>query len=292
MQQNWPMPIEIRMVPTEPTPPRLFVCSAKTKYEIGAALERAFREGTDLPKDIQACHNKQLVYDYNLGERGLYWESGPSADFTEILYIFSTNGLEEAQKLLHNSPFYKEGIFYDDGWFEWHIHAPFWRSNIPEVTEGNLYRKFGVLPDYPPEIKPVVKKILVNVVTPPKLFASFARVDMESMQKISQDIESGGPIPVFQIQHFFNRAGAGGMGPMGYDWAGGPSIDHSYDLTILSVNSLQTAQFLRENDALARHGLFYDFRYFEWCIHMPLKKASPAHKEAIKYCLRDAGVNV
>ena len=106
MKQKWQVPAEIRMVPSEPTPDKLFVCSAKIKREAGTVLKKAFDVGTGLPKDLEATYNKHLIYTYELGEKGSYWAAGPAADFTEILYIFSTDSLEEAQKLMHNDPLF------------------------------------------------------------------------------------------------------------------------------------------------------------------------------------------
>ena len=77
---------------------------------------------------------------------------------------------------------------------------------------------------------------------------------------------------------------------MGYDWESGPAVDYRNELSIFSVTSMQMAQLIRENDPFAQHGFFYDRRYFEWCIHMPLRKASPAHKEALERFLRGAGI--
>ena len=102
----------------------------------------------------------------------------------------------------------------------------------------------------------------------------------------------GSPFPSFFIQHAFYRVGPGGTEGVGYDWEGGPSADWNYELSIFSVTSMEMAQLIRENDPFAQNDFFYDRTYFEWCIHMPLRKASPAHKEALKRFLRGAGVKL
>ena len=288
MEQNWQLPFEIKIVPDEATPPGLFVCSAKIKAEAGLALKGAFEAGAGLPRDLEAAYREHLIYAYELGEKNSCWEAGPAADFTEILYVFAADSLEAARKLMHDDPFYASGIFYDDNWFEWHIHSPLWKTNVPAIAEGIELKDFGIALKYPPGVEQPVEELRVSVMTPPKLIVSFAR-GKEGAEKIWQP---GTPPPAFIVQHLFNRAGPGGMGPMGYDWESGPSIDRSYDLTILSVNSIEMAKLLRENDASVRYGFLYDCRYFEWCIHMPLRKSSPQHKETLRRFLRDAGVKL
>ena len=294
MKQIGQVPSEVRLVPVEPIPDNLFVCSAKIKLEAGRALKSAFNTGIGLPRNLETAHNEHLFYAYGLGEKGLYWEAGPSADFTEILYIFSTDSLEEAQKLMHDDPFYKEGIFYDDWWFQFAIHSPSWKMNLPdrEWVEEDL-RNFGILPSYPPGVKPQIREIKVELITPPRLFASFTEEkDPEYERKLIRDTKAGKPVPAFLIQHVFYRLGPGGTGQMGFDWESGPSIDTRYDLSIYSVDSIQTAKLLRENDPLNKHGIYYDCTYFEWCIHMPFRKASPTHKEALERFLNGAGVKL
>ena len=46
------------------------------------------------------------------------------------------------------------------------------------------------------------------------------------------------------------------------------------------------ARQLRENDPFTKHGLFYDPDYFEWLIHVPFRKASPARREALQKLLK------
>ena len=79
---------------------------------------------------------------------------------------------------------------------------------------------------------------------------------------------------------------------MGYDWEAGPSADQYYDLTIMSVGSMEMAVQLRENDPVSQQGLFYDHQYFEWSIFMPFTKVSPACKDNLQKHLLKAGVKL
>jgi hypothetical protein len=287
MDQEWSTTEEINLVSSEPTPPNLFVCSARIKPEAGTSLRRLFESDIDLPGNLESIYKKHLVYTYNLGEKGFYFEAGPAADFTEILYILATDNLEEARKLMRNDPLYKAGIYYGDSWFKWEVHAPRWRSNSPEVTSGVDFRQVGVLPSYPPGVKPVVKEVKVDVLTPLKLFVCLSKMNNEVVQPPSGDLRK---ISMVTLQHFYYVSGAGGAGLMGYIWLGGTSSDFSQDLSILSVNSLEMAKMVKENDSLCRYGICQDLRYFEWYIHIPFSKASPSHQRKLRDLLRGAGI--
>ncbi len=291
MVQNWQGPAEIRLIPTETIPDSLFACFAKIKTEAGVALKSLFEGGGSLPKDLDGLFNEHLTYTHGLDEKGAYWEAGPSADFTQILYVFSTDSLEEAQKAMRNDPFYKQGIFYDDWWMGWSVHAPSWKTSpaMYERMQG-LMRGVGILPNYPPEVTPPVKELKVEVTTPLKLIVTFCKANAEKIKKIEHDQQSGNPASVFLNQHAFMRLGPGGTTTVGYDWESGPSSDSLYDITILSVASMEMAQLLRENDPFTQNGLFYDLSYFEWYIHFPLRKVSPSQKETLKQLLKRAGV--
>ncbi len=99
MEQPW-QPVEIRLVPSLPIPHNLYVCLAKIKPRAAAFLKAAYQEGKPLPKNLSALHNGHLVAEYNLGETGACWEGGPSTDFKDILYVFSTVSMEEARSLV------------------------------------------------------------------------------------------------------------------------------------------------------------------------------------------------
>ena len=287
------VPSEVRLVSTTPFPQKLFVCHAKIKDEAGVSLKQLFEGNGNLDKEMGTNLNQHLVYTYELGERGLYWEAGPATDFTEILYIFSTSSLDEAKKLMYADPFYREGVFYNDWWFEWQVHVPAWKLNPPEreMIEG-LMRHVNILPNYPPGVTPEVNEIYVDIVTPQRLFVSISKARAEDIKKIEKDEQAGKPVPAFFVNHAFNRLGPGGTVQMGYDWEAGPSADQYYDLTIMSVGSMQMAIQLRENDPVSQQGLFYDHQYFEWSIFMPFKKVSPTYKDTLKKILTQAGVKL
>lgn len=283
---------EVRLVSTVPFPDHLFVCLAKIKPEAGASLKAVFA-GEKPPNIIGPAFNQHLVYTYELGEKGLFWEAGPATDFTEILYIFSTSDLAEARRLMQGDPFYREGIYFEDFWFEWHVHVPVWKIKPAdrEMMES-LMRHVNILPNYPPGVKPRITEIKVEAVTPQRLFVSFSRARAEAMKKLERDEQAGRPVPAFLVNHTYNRLGPGGTVQMGYDWEAGPSMDQYYDLTIMSVGSMRMAQQLRENDPVSQNGLFYDHRYFEWFILVPFKKCTPGYRDIMKKLLGGAGITV
>ena len=287
MSQNWQGPVETRIVSNEIIPARLFACFAGISPEAGAALNKTFKTGERLPEDMAAQYGRHLLYAHWLGENGSIWEAGPSADFTRILNIYATEDMESAKQLMHDDPFYKTGFFANDWWMEWSVHTPYWKIDQPMrgMIEG-LMRGIGVLPTCPPDASPTIKTINVEIVTPPKLVVSLAKADVLRIKKIEENDKAGRPIPSFLVQHAFNRLGPGGTTAMGYDWESGPSADSLYDLTIFSVGSIEMARQLRENDTFTKHGLFYDPDYFEWLIHVPFRKASPARREALQKLLK------
>ena len=293
MKQDWPVPSELRLVPVVPFHEHLFVCNAKIKPEAAASLKGVFAAGKSPPKKLKKTLAEHLVYTYNLGEKGMYWEAGPATDFTEILYIFSTSSLNKARRLMHEDPFYRAEIIYDDWWFEWHVHAPPWKIKPAdrEMMEG-LMRGVNIIPTYPPGVKPQVKEVKVKVVTPLRLFVSISKANAEAIKQLERDEHAGKPVPSFFVNHAYNRLGPGGTVQMGYDWEAGPSMDQYYDLTVMSVGSMEFAKFLRENDPVSQNGLLSDHRYFEWCILMPFSKVSPAYKETLKKLLKNAGVKL
>ncbi len=287
MSQNWQGPVETRIVSNEIIPARLFVCFADIAPEAGVALNRTFTSGEKLPEDMSTKFGRHLLYAHWLGENGSIWEAGPSADFTRILNIYATEDMESAEQLMYEDPFYKAGYFTNDWWMEWSVHTPYWKIDQPMrgMIEG-LMRGIGVLPTYPPGVSPVTKVINVEIVTPPKLVVSLAKADASRIKQIENNDKAGRPVPSFLVQHAFNRLGPGGTTAMGYDWESGPSADSLYDLTIFSVGSVEEARRLRENDPFTKHGLFYDPAYFEWFIHAPFRKASPARREALQKLLK------
>jgi uncharacterized protein YciI len=293
MSQNQQLPVETRIVPNETIPARLFACLAKVNAETGAALNRTYETGENLPGDISDLYRQHLLHTHRLGENGSIWEAGPSADFTRILHIYATPDMESAKQLMHDDPFYGAGFFTNAWWMDWSVHTPYWKTAQPmrDMIEG-LMRGIGVFPCYLPGVHPSVKVIHVEIVTPLKLIVSFARADASRIKQIEKDDKEGKPIPSFLVQHAFNRLGPGGTTAMGYDWECGPSADSLFDLTIFSVGSIEMARRLRESDPFTQNGLFYDPDYFEWFIHAPFRKASPGRREALRRLLKQAGISL
>jgi len=282
--------IEKRIVPDETIPDRLFACFADVDPDAAIELDNTFETGKSLSGSLSELHKTHLLHLQNLEKAGLIWEAGPSADYTKILYIYSTQDMESARQAMADDPLYKEGIFRNDWWMEWSVHTPYWKINEPMrgIIEG-LAQGNGAQPSCPPGAEANASVIQVRNVTPLKLIASLAKANAGEIKKIEEADKGGQPIPSFLVQHAFNRLGPGGTTAMGYDWESGPSGDSLYDLTVFSVGSIEMAKLLRENDPFTQNGLFYDPEYFEWYIHYPFKKASPTRKERIGQLLKQAG---
>jgi uncharacterized protein YciI len=290
MEQPW-QPIEIQLVPRAPLPNNLYVCLAKVKPKAAMFLRAAFVEGKSLPKNLAAMLKVHLVHQYTLGQAGSCWEGGPSSDFRDILYVYAAGSLEDARGLVQEDPFFREGIVFQEQWFGWSVRVPPWKLAPAEREEmERLMRDVGALPAYPPGVTPQIVERGVEVVTPAKLIACFSRTDTARVRQIEADHRAGVDVPAYFIEHVYNRLGPGGTTPMGYDWESGPTDDQVYDLTIYAVDSIETARRLRENDRFSQHGLFYDHRYFEWCILTPYGKASPLYRGALQRLLEGAGV--
>lgn len=278
--------IEKKIVPNETIPDRLFACFADITPEAGEILKEIYEKENTVSHEISDLHNKHLRYNYELGEKGSIWEAGPSTDFTRILNIYATPGIDSAKRIMLDDPFYRAGIFKNDWWMEWSVHTPYWkigetmRSIIEGLAQGN-----GAQPSCPPGAKHRIKVINVKNVTPNRLIVSLVKANASRIKEIEENDKAGRPIPSFLVQHAFNRLGPGGTTAMGYDWESGPSGDSLYDLTVFSVGSMEMARLLRENDPFTQNGLFYDPEYFEWLIHIPFRKASPGSKQILKNLL-------
>ena len=246
----------LRPVVTEPVPDPLFACSARVRQDVAAALHARFAAGTELSGDLLARYRAHLAYCHGLGEK--FYEAGPSADFTEILFIYRAGSLEEARQLMAGDPFHADGTLFDEWFFEWTIHVPLYKSNLPD------------LPGQTVEVK-------VEVTTPQGLVAAFGTMDLEPEQFFGWQ-QKRAPRPLFQLLHLFQTHGEGGLGPTGIAWAFGPIADTNKVMHILAVPSVEMARFFNESAALARWGVLKDFRYFEWSIHYPVRKATPRHK--------------
>jgi uncharacterized protein YciI len=293
MSQNQQTFIEKRIVSNENIPDRLFACFAKASPEASAALGPIYETGKSIPDRLANLYRRHLTYSYELGEKHLIWEAGPSADSTRILNIYATSDMESARKLMAEDPLFKADLFSDTWWMEWSVHTPYWKIGQPmrRIIEG-LAKGNGAIPACPPGIEPTVSVINVENVTPRKLIVSLCKADAARIRQIEENDKANKPIPSFLVQHAFNRLGPGGTTAMGYDWESGPSADSLYDLTVFSVGSIEMARLLRENDPFTQHGLFYDPDYFEWYIHMPFRKASPARREILRQLLEQSGIDL
>ncbi len=290
MSTNGQAAVEVRIVPDEAIPDRLFVCFAGVSPAVAMPLKRTYEGGNPLPAEVVDPYREHLLYNHRLGEGGCIWEAGPTGDWTRILYIYATPDMESAKALMRNDPFFRAGFFTEGWWMEWSIHTPYWKTG-PEMRtmiEG-LMRGVGALPSYPQGVNPPILERHVNLVTPPKLVVSLARADAGRIKEAETNDKAGKTLPSFLIQHAFNRLGPGGSTRMGYEWESGPSADAKYDMAIFSVGSMEMARLLRENDPFTQFGLFYEQDYFEWYIHAPFRKASPGRRKVLQQLLEQAG---
>jgi len=256
------VPADVRtwkLVPTEPVPETLFVCSARVRDDVAQALHAMFEHGAEPAEDIRAIYEDHLVYSHDLGEK--FYEAGLSADFTEILYMYRTENMTEACELMHADPFHKEDIVANEWFFEWHIHAPTYKSSLPAMPE---------------QVRPVE----VEITTPQNLIASFGHLDVQAMMGWLQNETAARPI--FDVLHLRNMHGDGGLSNMGLAWACGPIAGGDKVLHVLAVPSVEIAKEVNDMEALSRWGVLKDFRYFEWCIHYPVRKACPRHKHTLQ----------
>lgn len=249
----------LRPVATEPVPAPLFACSAKVRQDVAAALRARFDTGAELSGDLLARYRAHLAYCHGLGEK--FYEAGPSADFTEILFIYRVDSLEEARRLIAGDPFYTDGTLFDEWLFEWEIHVPYFKSPLPHLPEQTV------------EVK-------VEVTTPQNLVAAFGTMDVGPEELFSWQ-RNRKPRPLFQLLHLYQTHGQGGFGPTGIAWGFGPIAEAGMVMHIFAVPSIDMARFFTESSALTRWGLLKDFRYFDWCIHYPLRKATPRHKATL-----------
>ncbi len=128
---------------SEKTPEKLFVCLSKMRPTLVEALDRFYKEGVPVPADLQAIREQHLRYVYDISKRGIVWAGGPSADLSGSLNIYAVNSIEEAKKVQQNDPYYKSGLWYDDQYFEWIIHAPV--DMIAPVHREKLEASFRAL---------------------------------------------------------------------------------------------------------------------------------------------------
>ncbi|GEM_PF-4742038 len=238
----------------EKAPERLFACFCKRNPS---------------PSNIDPARNEHLRYVYDLGEKGITWAAGPLGGHQGTLSIYKVNTEEEARKAKRNDPYYLNGMFYDDRYYEWFIHAPL---NLASPAHKSMLeeslRKAGLG-------HLIGRKF--NLKSPERLFACFSK--MAPLSKGSGELIK---------EHF--RYQFGYLWQEGLSWAGGPLGNYEACLQIFAVGSLEEAKKALENDPFQTGGIFHDNEFYEWFIHMPFHKASVAHKEQLRSSLIDIGI--
>lgn len=235
---------------------RLFACFCKIN-------------STGLAQAAESTKNEHLLYAYGLGKRGIAWAAGPTGNYQSTLSIYAVNSKEVAKKAKRNDPFYIKGLFYDDAYYQWFIHAPLSLSS-PEHSDmlENSLKRAGITPPVGSESG---RKI------PDRLFFCFSR--MKPLLKGSGELVR---------EHFLYQFGY--LCKEGLIWAGGPLDDYDACLQIFSVNSIEEAKRAVQEDPFYINGIFYDNEFYEWFIHSPLDKASPAHKHGLEQSLIKMGI--
>jgi len=127
--------------------------------------------------------------------------------------------------------------------------------------------------------------------TPEKLFVSLCKSSQAAIQAWGKFYTEGIPVPAEleairepHLRYWYD------LWQRGIVYAAGPSADWTIDLAIFAVDSVEEAKKARENDPMYVNGLFYDAKYFEWVVHMPVSKAPPAHQETLKQSYRELGI--
>lgn len=253
----------------EKAPERLFACFCRRNPANTEVSVKVYSDNATLPLKVDPVRSEHLRYTYNLGERGITWAAGPLGGFQGTLSIYAVNAEEEARKAKQNDPYYLNGMFCDDRYYEWFIHAPLDLASPAHksMLEESL-RKAGME-------HLIGRKISLK--HPERLFACFSK--MTPILKGSGEIVK---------EHF--RYQFGYLWQEGLTWAGGPLGSYNASLQILAVNSLDEAKRAVENDPFSVQGIFYDNEFYEWFIHAPFGKASPAHKEQLRLSLIKTGI--
>lgn len=294
---EWQVPAQVVQVAAKPTPEKMFVCLGSIRLISGVALRKAYEKSTSWTGNLATIHDKHLVYMNALAREGKIWEAGPSADFTEVLSIFVADNIGEAKALMHKDPFYQNGIYCDDElWFEYNIHAPFSKCSPAErpIMEKML-KNAGILPAYPEGIEPEVIEVVVDNPTPPHIYMVLCKSDPYLAEKLKLARTTGIEQPEItgtSIYHLWYVMG--GISLRGGIWESGSSTDHTNHMSCYSCDSLETATRWFLNDPYVKAGYHKaeTAHWFEWMIHFPFDKASPAHKEALQIFLRNSGVIV
>lgn len=266
------------------TPNKLVVCLYKSHPESSQRSARVWREGAALPSDIQAIRNEHVRFAYQLAKKSVTWAAGPFSDFSGGLRILSVNSIDEAKIATKGDPYFTNSFHYGEEFHEWIIHMPIEKASPlhKEQLEEGL-KKIGIVP---------AKKI-PEWTTPEKLFVCLCRNSHAHAQRSQKSWGAEAPVSL-EVQAIRDEhlRYAYGLGEKGITWAGGPFADFSGPLSIYAVNSLEEAIKAKREDPFYRNGFIYDDRYFEWTIHGPIAKASPAHKDGLKKVYLDAGINI
>ena len=128
-------------------------------------------------------------------------------------------------------------------------------------------------------------------VMPEKLFVCTVQINPSLMEGLRKFYAEGTAMPEElkairrnHLQYMYD------ISEKGILWLGGPSADQSAAFNVFAVDSLEEAKEAQQNDPYYAHGLFYDDKYFEWIIHMPLSKASPVDRERLEESCRELGI--
>lgn len=250
-------------------PEKLFACFCKrSPLDIESSI-KAF-SGDAGSSEIDPVRREHLRYAYDLAEKGITWAGGPLGNFQGTLSIYEINTEEEARKARRNDPYYLKGMFYDNRYYEWFIHAPLSLcSPAHKVLVQEGLKKAGLEGITESQNRPE---------SPQRLFVCFS--GMAPLTRGTGEIVR---------EHF--RYQFGYLMKESLIWAGGPLGNYEACLQIFAVNSIGDAKNIVERDPFSIKGIFYDNQYYEWFIHMPLRKASPAHKEKLRQSLKQVGIN-
>lgn len=251
------------------TPAKLFVCLCKIAPAHAQRSVKSWAGGAPLPAQAEAIRNEHLRYTYELGEKGVTWAAGPFADFSGTLSIYAVSSLEEAKRAKRNDPFFVNGIFYDDKYFEWFIHVPLSEASSAhrEIIEKGLRSA---------RITSRAESKLAGR-TPEKLFVC--------LSKLASFPKGAGAILREHFRYQYDY-----LAERGITWAGGVLGNFEGSLQIYTVNSVEDARKAVQNDPFSVNGIFYDNEYFQWLIHMPFSKCSPAHRERLRQDLIKVGI--
>jgi uncharacterized protein YciI len=127
--------------------------------------------------------------------------------------------------------------------------------------------------------------------TPGKLFVCEYKFAPSLRQALGRFYADGIPVPADiqairepHLRYVYDLAAKGIL------WAGGPFSDWTGGINVYAVDSLEEAKKAQENEPYHANGLFYDAKYAEWTLHIPLSMVAPVHKEKLEQAYRDLGL--